>query len=241
MTYRFRPGSIAERAIAHIYAAKDPRGESHSVDLATALDVSINVISPCLKRAVKAGLLNKRAHQGKVLYSRGTVQSAHKQPLTEDPAGRDTGDDDDAAADHFVHRRVKATDALPRVSTTAARSVFDLVPPSGRGGADPGSKQQAAGPWKQPAAAAKAKGKSPGNPTSKTPAPQAATAFNSISPIPIPIPPERAMACALYNTGDLVIEVPDQHPIRLTRTQTRDLVSYLRHVEHSINQEITTP
>jgi hypothetical protein len=46
-----------------------------------------------------------------------------------------------------------------------------------------------------------------------------------------PIP---SLSCALYNTGELVIEAFEKQPLRLNRNEVRELVDYLLHLDKAL-------
>lgn len=66
--------------------------------------------------------------------------------------------------------------------------------------------------------------------------PARAPALPSIAP-PAPPPGAPALSVAVFNTGELLLEVPGQQPLRLDGQQTADLLRWLQRVQPTIATE----
>lgn len=215
--YAPKPGSVAARALEHVLGF--PIGtEVSGSDICAAIghDKAAG-ISPFLDTAVTHGLLacRKDAATRQLFYSLG--------------APRDVFDADERRGGKPLQRTVKASDK-PLKAAPGPSSVFDTgtgtPPPSGFKG---WLKREAEKPDSEPAAAPAPK------PTVKPPAVKVRRKDGSVQRIPRPLEPrlERThtgpgIACAMFNTGDLVIEVPGQPSLRLSAMQSADLVGYLQ-------------
>lgn len=249
MTYTPLPGSIADRAIGHI--CQLPKGtEIAAAPLAEAIECDRSSIPACLTAAVAAGILAVRKHERLSYYSKGNGKPLHPpvEPDEEDEAGAAAGRPEHT----FTQRKVQANGAEPLAVPPAARSVFD-----GHGAL---ASMQGVAAKARPTPAAKArpvgkgtrvytarKGKPAATRAAPTPAAPKVKAQRvpfamAVAPAPIapatiaPPPPSPPLACALFNTGELVIEAPDQPALRLTRPQARELVNYLQHIEAALQQ-----
>ena len=249
MTYTPLPGSIADRAIGHI--CQLPKGtEIAAAPLAEAIECDPSSIPACLTSAVAAGILALRKHERLSYYSKGNGKPlAGKAPL----AAQD--DPDDPVDPPITQRQVQANGAEPLAVPPAARSVFDghgalasMQGVAAKARPTPAAKPRPAGKGTRVYTAKK------GKPAVATPRPRPAAPkvkaqrvpfAMAVAPAPIasiapsaiaPPPPPPPLACALFNTGDLVIEAPDQPALRLTRPQARELVNYLQHIEAALQQ-----
>lgn len=283
MNYTPLPGSVAARAIEHIYALPNSTQVASSA-LADLIDADRSCMSPCLLAAVKHGVLTARKIDGRISYSRGTGQplAPPAEPTDDEPdtpaakrkggKGGQTGSGSNAGhiEAEFTHRQVSAMGADKiALADDTARSVFDLATPKlkqwlktpeGQRAAHAVETEAAAQVTKQTQAKTKANTKAAKASQAKahkpTPAKPAAskplsvsqpmsqpvsqpTPMRSIAPTAVPQP--RPLSCALFNTGDLVIEAPDQPTLRLSRVQARELVTYLQRLDQAINQELTAP
>jgi hypothetical protein len=125
------------------------------------------------------------------------------------PAARDAFDADERRGGKPVQRIVSAK-AAPPAGTPGPSSVFEVggaAPPSG------GFKG-----W----LARKGEASAEGRPTRK---PRAVTPVLATAPPPLATP---SVVCAVFNSGELLIEAPGQQPLRLAPEQTRDLLRWLR-------------
>jgi hypothetical protein len=240
-TYTPKPGSVPARAIEHLHDM-GPGSKLLTGDLARQIGVECHNLLPCIEKAIESGLL---------VLERVSPRRAFVCLPNGDPA------------DVPQHKLVSAAQA-PRPATMAAPSVFamgdslrpSMPPPNGaaevaappnaasgfkrwlegkgetsaegahwRKQAKPKADHKSKAPLAKPAAKAK-----PGPRKAAAPAP--ATAITSVTPAPA----SPSVEVALFNSGSLHIEVPDQPPLRLSRTQARELVTYLERISTAIKE-----
>jgi hypothetical protein len=109
--------------------------------------------------------------------------------------------------------------AAPAMGKVGPASVFEL---GGVGAPPPADTMPAETPfkrWLEKRGEPSAEG-----PPRRRRAPSTSTAV--IERIVVETPPE--LSCALFNTGDLVLEIPGTQPLRLSARQAADLVRYLK-------------
>lgn len=206
--YQPAQGSTAARAIAHLATLPDGTW-LRTRDLADAIGAPASGMMPNLQRAIDHGALQSRQAQGSRFLEWAL------------PAALDAFEADERRGGRPVQRTVPAAAASPAGKPGPA-SVFELsgAPPTAANGLG----------WKQPKARAKAK--TPGRPPRKPRKPrQAATpqALALVAPAsPAPPPADPSVVCAVFNTGELLIEARGQQPLRLAREQTRELLAWLR-------------
>jgi hypothetical protein len=209
MSYTPRAGSIAASVIEHLLGK--PKGTAlTAAELCGFLNQPTSIgLGSFLAHPVKHGILSveRRDGDGVLVYSLGKP--------------RDPVDADEERGGKPEQRIVKAK-SMAMTAAPGPTSVFDqgagTPPPSGFKG---WLKRQA----EEPAPA----------PRTKPPARHVRTNDGAVRRIPqaiVPrveqtsLPPD--ICCAMFNTGDLLIEAPGQQPLRLNARQCADLVGYLQ-------------
>lgn len=196
--------SVAARAIAHLRTLK-PSTWCTSHVIADAIDSDTTAIAGSLAPYVKRGEVQLSKEGRNNLYSLGAGK-------------RETLDDEPPEADEPRQRVTKAK-AGDRAETNGHASVF-----------------HAAGPMPHPSTwkgkvATKATRASARKPKKAT-ALAIATVRRQVRRAAVPTPPQpHSLAVALFNTGELVLEVGQQPAFRLSREQTGELIDYLMRLD----------
>lgn len=205
-------GSVASRAVDHL-RTRGKGAEVAGAVICEAIGVEAAVLSSSLAMHVRSGMLGLRKVGRASLYSLGTGV-----PLAAEA-------DDDPPQ----HRQVSAKGAARTEADPSNASIF------AKAGAIPHPTT-----WEQPPRARRKKAVAPPEPKPrkkykprKKPGrrPPPATRLTPVVQAgPTPAPLERVepeLGVALFNTGELFLEQPGAAPVRLSRSQTQDLLAYL--------------
>ena len=201
------PGSIASRAIEHLRTLK--KGEScTSPVLAEAIDCESSSVAAVLAPYVKTGTVAIRKDGRNNCYSIGSGkpqrEAGDEPPDHDEPRQRTVRATAGGAAETNGHASVfHAAGAVPHPSSWAQPT----TPPKA-------SKKTGLARLARPAVVAQ-------------PTRRSRVAVEVIAPAADTPPQPRSLTVGLFNTGELVIEVAKQLPVRLSREQTTELVDYL--------------
>lgn len=227
-----KAGGLADRAIS-LLRSLPPGTRLSTTKLAAALGISAGNVSNNLKGAVVHGWIV--AHGFGKGYGLPAMPQAAVEP------------EEVPAVDEPQQRIVDAAVA-PVIRTHGPSSVFDLGSSAVNGSASPRRMRKNAAPtaeepltppegkwlgWKP---ARRRKKKVAAQRPPKKPNPPAIAAQPKTHAVTTALP--RPLACALFNTGDLVIEAPNQPPLRLTRPQARELVNYLELLRDAMGESV---
>lgn len=144
-----------------------------------------------------------------------TRKQCYQLPVAGKPPA-DAFEADERRGGQPLQRIVPATQA-PKPSARSPASVFHQA----------GAQAPASAVWKA------AKSGKPAAPK-RTSAPQQLTTVVATRPTER----EPRIACAVFNTGEMLLELPGQPPLRLDRDQSADLLRWLQKVQPTIHSEI---